>query len=240
MICITFGCFLVSLNGEMVGFFVATRGLRQRDPLSPHPLSPLIFTLVIEILSGILRKNTASPVFKYHWRCHRTKVSHLSFADDPLLFSRADTKSVRILIESWQHFAGLFGLRLNPSKSHIFFSDNSREISSSIQALTGFQVVTLPIRYLGVPLVSSRFLMEDCQRLVDVITARISHWTARFLSYAGRLQLINTILFSIQSYWSSLFILPPRVYKRIEQIFAKFFWFGPSMENEEPALCGLR
>ena len=73
--------------------------------------------------------------------------------------------------------------------------------------------------------------MKDCQRLVDVITARISQWTARFLSYVGRLQLINTVLFSRQSYWFSLFILPPTVYKLIEQIFAKFFRSGPSMDK---------
>ena len=176
-------------------FFPATRGLRLGDPLSP-----LLFTLVMETFSGILRKNMASSAFKYHWRCHKTKVSHLSFADDLLLFSRADNNSIKILMGSLQHFEGLFGLWLNPSKSLIFLSTNSTENSSSLQALTGCQIGTLPIRYLGVPLVSSRFLTEDCQRLVETITARISHWTARFLSYAGRLQLIKTVLFSIQSY----------------------------------------
>ena len=177
----------------MVGYFPATRGLRQGEPLSP-----LLFTLVMETLSGILQKNTASSAFKYHWRCHKTKISHLSFADDLLLFSLADNNSVRILMESLQHFERLSGLQLNLSKSLIFLSANSTENSSSLQALTGFQIDTLPIRYLRVPLVSSRFLMEDCQRLVDIITARISHWAARFLSYAGRLQLINIVLMGLE------------------------------------------
>ncbi|KAJ6723138.1 REVERSE TRANSCRIPTASE ZINC-BINDING DOMAIN-CONTAINING PROTEIN-RELATED-RELATED [Salix koriyanagi] len=65
--------------------------------------------------------------------------------------------------------------------------------------------------------------------LVEKITARIKLWTSATLSYAGRLQLIKTTLFSMQVYWMSMFILPMAVIKRIESILARFLWRGPSL-----------
>jgi hypothetical protein len=66
----------------------------------------------------------------------------------------------------------------------------------------------LPIRYLGVPLISSWLCAVDCDTLLEKITARINSWLSRNLSFAERLQLISSVLYSVQVYWSSTFILP--------------------------------
>lgn len=47
---------------------------------------------------------------------------------------------------------------------------------------------------------------------------KVKSWTNRYFSYAGRIQLIKSILFSMQTYWSSLFILPTKVIKEVESI----------------------
>ena len=65
-----------------------------------------------------------------------------------------------------------------------------------------------PFLYLGVPLITSRLKGEDCCRLIDRITGRIKCWTNKLLSYTSRLQLVKSVLFGIQVYWSSLFICP--------------------------------
>jgi hypothetical protein len=46
------------------------------------------------------------------------------------------------------------------------------------------------------------------------------------LSFAGRLQLIQSVLYSIQMYWSSIFILPKKVIKAIEYYFNHYLWQG--------------
>jgi hypothetical protein len=62
--------------------------------------------------------------------------------------------------------------------------------------------------------------------LIEKITARFNSWTTRHLSFAGRLQLIGSILKSVQMFWSSIFILPKKVIKAFEQKFNHFLWRG--------------
>lgn len=47
-----------------------------------------------------------------------------------------------------------------------------------------------------------------------------------FLSYAGRVQLIKSVLFSVQVFWAQIFILPKKVIKSIEATCRKFLWTG--------------
>lgn len=72
---------------------------------------------------------------------------------------------------------------MNGSKSDIFASG----ILNSIQSATQFVIGELPVRYLGVLLVTKQLSARDCKPLVDKINARVQHWTSRFLIYAGRL-----------------------------------------------------
>jgi hypothetical protein len=63
MVCVTSCQFSINVNGELAGYFQGGRGLRQDDPLSPY-----LFVLCMEILTGLF--------------CKKDKISHLCFADD--------------------------------------------------------------------------------------------------------------------------------------------------------------
>ncbi|KAJ6332776.1 hypothetical protein OIU77_008765 [Salix suchowensis] len=95
--------------------------------------------------------------------------------------------------------------------------------------MLGFTRKTPPVVYLGVPLLSTKLTRVDCNALLEKLTARIKLWTTATLSYAGRLQLIKSVLFSMQVYWSSMFVLPASVIRSLEGTLAAFLWRGSSM-----------
>lgn len=67
------------------------------------------------------------------------------------------------------------------------------------------------------------------------ITSRIKCAYAKQLSYAGRLQIINHILFSIHSFWGTIFILPQNMLKEVYQKCKDFLW-GGSEEKRKVSL----
>lgn len=77
---------------------------------------------------------------------------------------------------------------------------------------------------------STRLKASDCNHLVERITKRIKSWTNKCLSYAGRAQLIQSVLFSIQVYWSSLFILPKKIIKALNPFLGLSFGLAVSLE----------
>ncbi|XP_019239539.1 PREDICTED: uncharacterized protein LOC109219536 [Nicotiana attenuata] len=58
------------------------------------------------------------------------------------------------------------------------------------------------------------------------MVAKITSWTAKKLSYAGRAQLIQTVLFGIQAYWAQLFVIPSKVINTIEAYCRSYLWLG--------------
>jgi len=84
----------------------------------------------------------------------------------------------------------------------------------------------LHVRYLGVPLISSNLSAADCRMLMEKISGRLDSWTSKKLSFAGRLQLISSVLYSLQVYCMGIFILPKKILKDIIQKFNRFLWNG--------------
>ncbi|KAL2245415.1 UNVERIFIED_CONTAM: hypothetical protein Sindi_2809700 [Sesamum indicum] len=220
--CVTTASFSVGLNGKPHGFFTGARGLRQGDPLSPY-----LFVLVMEVLHlGFLQLIDQDELFTFHWKCEAARVFQLGFADDILLFSRANIASIGVFKTGLDRFAGWSGLKLNVQKSHLIISRSAQGMREDMLTLLGFQEGQLPMRYLGLPLISSRLSASNCQPLLIKIDQRIAGWEGLQLSYAGRVQIIKSVLTSLSVYWASAFILPKKIIKEIEKRVRAFLWKG--------------
>lgn len=182
-----------------------------------------------------LKQLRNDPNFNFQPRCDKLNITQLGFADDLLLFCRGDTVSVQMMYECFKEFSRASGLKANVAKSSIYFGGVPHEVQLEILQAVGFSKGELPFKYLGIPLSTKRISMSQCQPLVDKILGRITSWTARYLSYAGRLQLIKTVLFSIQIYWSHIFVLPKKLIKKIEAVCRTFLWTG-EVETSRKAL----
>ncbi|KAL2224601.1 UNVERIFIED_CONTAM: hypothetical protein Sindi_3017100 [Sesamum indicum] len=220
--CVSTTSFSIGLNGIPHGFFTGEKGLRQGDRLSPY-----MFVLVMEALHmGFLQRIEQDMQFTYHWKCESSKVFQLGFAEDLLLFCRADFDSIRVFKEGLDWFVEMSGLRLNVQKSHLIISHSAEGLKTQMMEILGFQERQLPMRYLGLPLISSRLSISDCQPLISKIDARITGWEGISLSYVGRVQIIKTVLSTLSLYWASAFILPKKVINEIEKRLRNFLWKG--------------
>lgn len=121
MSCVWSVSYSVLINGAPHGHIILTRGLHQGDPLSPY-----LFLLCAEGLSSIIQQMervghiSGLPISR-----GGTKLSHLFFADDSLLFCRATFSewcNIQDLLEIYEKASGQ---TINKGKTSIFFSPNT-------------------------------------------------------------------------------------------------------------------
>lgn len=155
----------------------------------------------MEYLTRGLNKMSELPDFQFHPMCKTTKLTHMIFADDLMLFCKGNSQSIHRMLEAVNHFSEVSGLVANMEKSNIFLAGINEATKQTIVRDTGFSVGTLPMRYLGLPLTSKKWSKVECHQLVEKITTNIQAGYAKLLSYAGRLQVSNAVLFAIYNFW---------------------------------------
>ena len=85
MRCITSVSYLVIINRAACGNITPTRGLRQRDPLSPT-----LFLICIEGLSTLIHEAAQNQLLTDIFICRGCpRVTHIFFANDSILFCKA-------------------------------------------------------------------------------------------------------------------------------------------------------
>ncbi|GJZ02307.1 RNA-directed DNA polymerase, eukaryota, reverse transcriptase zinc-binding domain protein [Tanacetum coccineum] len=120
---------------------------------------------------------------------------HSSDGNDLLVLCYGDLKSMQVIKRAMDTFSSISGLHPNIGKSIVFFKNVQDHLS-----------------------------FTDCKCLIDRVKTKVNNWMNRMISYAGRLQLITSILSSMQVYWASVFILPKTVIKDIDKILKGFLW----------------
>ncbi|XP_074300666.1 uncharacterized protein LOC141631964 [Silene latifolia] len=91
-------------------------------------------------------------------------------------------------------------------------------------ATTGYTEGLLPFKYLGLPLHDSKLTVSMYEDLICKVRNSIHHWTTKLLSYAGRLQLLNSIFFGLENYWTSTLVLPKTILKILNQCCRDYLW----------------
>jgi hypothetical protein len=118
MNCVTTVSFTILINGQPTKSFAPKRGLRQGDPLSPY-----LFIICADVFSSLLTKaNHDKLIHGVKIAPRAPEITHLFFADDSLMFCRAnevETKQVKDIISSYQQVSGQM---VNFTKSELIFS----------------------------------------------------------------------------------------------------------------------
>ncbi|CAH9116346.1 unnamed protein product [Cuscuta europaea] len=232
MECVTNASFSISLNGSLFGWFKSKRGIRQGDLMSP-----LLFVLCLEYFSRLVKMKTKVSKFNYHPLCSSLSITHLAFADDLMLFSRGDVHSINILMKALEEFGDTSGLKINHGKSNIFIGGVADYDIANILYLVDFGRGTFPVKYLGIPLASLWVSVAQYSPLLDTITEFLNAWNAKCISYAGKLELIRSVVQGVQSFWLQVFPIPQAILDRIVSICRIFLWGGKYAKVSWDDIC---
>uniref|UniRef100_A0A2N9EU99 ubiquitinyl hydrolase 1 n=1 Tax=Fagus sylvatica TaxID=28930 RepID=A0A2N9EU99_FAGSY len=182
---------LVLVNGSPSGFFSSSPGLRQGDPLSP-----LLFLLVMEVLSRILRKMVEDGF-----------LTGFSVGRDLVL----------------TFFEAVTGLRVNLRKSEMVPVGDVPNLRA-LADIMGCRIGSLPMSYLGMPLGANFKSKTVWNSILEKMECKLAGWKSLYLSKGGRLMLLKSTLSSLPTYYLSLFTIPVSVANRIERIQRNFLW----------------
>lgn len=153
-------------NGKVFGNIQPHRGLRQGDPISPY-----LYILCVEGLSGLIRKHEETGLI--HW-CRIARgapsITHLLFADDCYLFFKATQIEARTMKNILQKYERLSGQFVNYNKSDVTFSPNTiRSERLAVCDCLGVKRVLKPGKYLGMPMSVGRNKTEVFGFIIDRI-----------------------------------------------------------------------
>nr|GEY59479.1 hypothetical protein [Tanacetum cinerariifolium] len=180
-----------------------------------------IYTCISSLTISVCINGEIKGYFK---GCKELKMTHMCFADDLLVICHGRMESVKVIKDYIDEFSRVSGLEPNINKSTIFFGNVKTGVQRSILNVMPFNVGKLLVKYLGVPLISKILDREECKQLIDKVRNKVDDWMNKSLTYAGRMQLITSVLNSMQVYWASLFLLPKSRVKDIERILKGFLW----------------
>ncbi|XP_058783087.1 uncharacterized protein LOC131657739 [Vicia villosa] len=161
-------------------------------------------------------------------------ISHLFFADDSLIFSRANENEADIILKILEKYQRASGQMVNGDKSEVSFSSNlSTELKESIRNKLGFRAVGSHTKYLGLPFVFGRSKKEVFSMVVDRVWKKVKGWKESFLSKAGKEVLIKAVAQAIPTYVMSCYRIPDCVCNDIEVRIAEDNWI-PTIAGFKP------
>lgn len=120
------------------------------------------------------------------------------------------------------------GLDMNPAKSELFFGGLQETEKSVLSDLIGIRLGEFPTRYLGLPLNPGRISMAMLQPFLEQFTSKLHSWIVKYLSFAGKIKLLTSLIYGKVNFWSSVFTFPKDFYAKVDSIYAAFLWRNKS------------
>jgi hypothetical protein len=211
------------LNGVPGKVLHCRRGVRQGDSLSP-----LLFVVAADLLHSIVNDALHRGVLNLPLpkRCG-PEFSIVQYADGTLLVLEACSRQLLALKVLLNTFGESTGLKVNYHKSNIYLINVSQGRMKILAGTFGYQIGTTKPK------------MESFLPLVQRIERRLTA-TSNFLTQAGRLEMVNSVLLALPTFYMVKIKILPTVIKQIDKYRKHCMWRGANLNVKKPPLTAWK
>jgi hypothetical protein len=223
MSCVDSTSFAILINGEATNFFKSGRGLRKGCPLSP-----LLFILIMEGLSLLLKESQREGKLSSINVSRTIKILHILFVDDVIIMTNVTVEEWWEINKVLKSFCLASVLTINATKSTIHQEGLLEQELADYKYVFPFKFFDLALgfTYLGFYLKTGPQRASDWNWLIQRLEKNITNWCFRWLSFGGRLTLLKEVLESQPVYWLSLAVIPCLVLNALRKLMINFLWKG--------------
>ncbi|KAL9677306.1 hypothetical protein QQ045_005534 [Rhodiola kirilowii] len=197
--------------------------------------SPYLFILCQEWLSLKLNKEQESKRLEVEGISlarEIPRINHLFFADDCLLFLKANFFSLLVLNKVLILYEKVSGQQVNYQKSEIAGSYNIySNMLCFVGEYLGMKTVAKHSKYLGLPLFMGQSKVEVFKWLEEKMAKQVQDWKAILLSSAGKETLIKACLQALPLYAMNCFTEPKTLCDKFLSL-AMRFWWGSNLKDK--------
>jgi hypothetical protein len=189
-------------------------------------LSPrFCFLFVADGLSALLKDGEEKGDYTPLKVCRRAPgVSHLLFADDTMLFFKAEEEQAKKVHEVLLTYERATGQCINPAKcSALFGNACTVDSQEKVRSILHVDLVVFEEKYLGLPTPEGRMCRGKFQNLQSRLLKRIVAW-GDTLSLAGKETMIKAVAQAIPTYIMGVFKLPMSVCDDLNRMVRNFWW----------------
>jgi hypothetical protein len=155
------------------------------------------------------------------------------FADDCLLFFRANPEQAGVIKEVLAVFEKGPGQLLSVNKCSILFSENCPEPNQQlVRQILEVSRDTFEDKYLGYPTPEGRMNKGKFQPSKERLSKKLNNWAEKLMSMGAKDELIKSVAQAIPTHVMSIFKLPTGFHEDYMKL-VRNFWWGEDEEKRK-------